>query len=235
MAAPGNFVVVLPFCNLDAELMVKNLEWMMSMGMTRSHDCLLSYDRTTLQDSVRRIEARAKEVFCSVSKTSYSVAHGTRFPQTAAWHHAARFMQSLYRNWLWMEPDAVPLKPQWLDVLQSVYDNCRQPFCGPVVPGAGHMNGTAIYPANTPDLLPRTMSHTNNAWDVECREEMHHQVKDIGHIFFCAWGVKDGHLNPLEGEPPSFPPGSPLLNQIPKTAVVFHRSKDGSLIDRLRA
>jgi hypothetical protein len=77
------------------------------------------------------------------------------------------------------------------------------------------------------------MSHTQNAWDVEAKDEMGRSVKDIGHIFFAAWGVKDGRLNPLEGEAPSFPPGSPLLNQIPKTAVVFHRSKDGTLIDRL--
>jgi len=78
------------------------------------------------------------------------------------------------------------------------------------------------------------MSHTENAFDVEAREEMGRNVKDIGHIFFCAWGIKDGKLNPLEGEAPNFPPGSNhLLNQIPTTAVVFHRDKSGSLIDRL--
>jgi hypothetical protein len=37
----------------------------------------------------------------------------------------------------------------------------------------------------------------------------------------------------LTGEFPTFPRGSPLLNQIPRTAVVLHRSKDGTLIDRL--
>ena len=233
LSASGNFVVVLPFCNLDANLLIKNLDWMMALQMRKSHDCLLSFDRTTVRLAVKSIEARAKEVFCSVHQTSYNVPHGTRFPQTAAWQHAAKTMHQLYRNWLWMEADAIPLKANWLDVLQSVYDNCRQPFCGPVVHGPGHLNGTAIYPANTPDLLPRTMSHTNNAFDVEAREEMAGQVKDIGHIFYCAWGVKDGQLNPLEGEAPSFPPGSPLLNQIPKTAVVFHRDKGGTLIDRL--
>lgn len=233
ISGSGNFVVVLGFCNLDIELLKKNLHWMMMMGMPKTHDCLLSYDRTTLKANVKEVEDMARKVFCTVQHTSYAVPAGTRFPQTAAWQHAARFMQKLYRNWLWMEPDCVPLKPEWVAQLQTIYDYSHYPFVGPVVEERGHMNGTAIYPANTPELLPRTMSHTDNAWDVEAKDEMAGKMKDIGHIFFCAWGVKDGKLNPLEGESPYFPPGSPLLNQIPKTAVVFHRCKDGSLIDRL--
>lgn len=233
LAAPGNCVVVLPFCNADVDLLRKNLDWMADLGMPRTHDCLLSYDKTTLRESVRQVHRLASQVFFSVLETSYSVPHGTQFPQTAAWQHAARVLYQMDRNWIWFEPDCVPLRSGWLDVLQSIYNNCKLPFCGPVVPERGHMNGTGIYPANTPELLPRTMSHTNNAWDVEAREEMGQGIKDIGHIWFCSWGVKDGKLNPLEGDPPSFPPGSPLLNQIPRTAVVFHRCKDGSLIDRL--
>lgn len=235
LSIAGNFVVVLPFCNLDVNLMSKNLGWMKALGVEKTHDCLLSYDRTTNGIAIREVVAKAGEVFCSVQQTSYNVPHGTQFPQTAAWQHAARTMYKLYRSWLWMEADAIPLTKRWLDVLQSVYDNCRMPFAGPMVQGALHCNGTpTIYPANTPDLLPRTMSHTANAWDVEATDEMRGKVKDIGHIAYCAWGIKDGKLNPVDGEAPSFPPGSNhLLNQIPKTAVVFHRDKSGSLIDRL--
>jgi len=236
LSAAGNFMVVLPFCTLDVLQLLKNLDWMKRLGTPKTHDCLLSYDRTTNSEVIKQVTPKAREVFCNVHTTSYHVPSGTRFPQTAAWQHAAKTMQKLYRHWLWMEADAIPLTKRWLEVLQNVYDNCQQTFCGPVVPGPGHMNGTAIYPANTPQLLPRTMSHTDNAWDVEARDEMGRNVKDIGHIFFCAWGIKDGRLNPLEGEAPSFPPGSNhLLNQIPKTAVVFHRDKSGSLIDRLTA
>lgn len=235
MALPGNFIVVLPFCNLDALQLVKNLDWMKRLGTPKTHDCLLSFDNGTNRQIIRQITVKAREVFCNVQTTSYHVPHGTRFPQTAAWQHAARTMRKLYRSWLWLEADAIPLKKQWLEVLQSVYDNCRMPFCGPMVQGASHMNGTpAIYPADTPELLPRTMSHTSNAWDVECADEIRGKVKDIGHIAFAAWGIKDGRLNPLEGEAPSFPPGrNDLLNQIPRTAVVFHRDKGGTLIDRL--
>ena len=230
-----NFVVVLPFCMLDVLQLIKNLGWMKTLGTAKTHDCLLSWDRTTNGSVVRQVVTLAKEVFCNVHQTSYGIPNGTRFPQTAAWQHAARVMQKMDRAWLWMEADAIPLKKQWLSVLQTVYDNCRMPFAGPMVQGASHMNGTpAIYPANTPDLLPRTMSHTQNAWDMECADEMRGRVKDIGHIAVARWGIKGGFLNELEGEAPNFPLGSNhLLNQIPKTAVVFHRDKSGSIIDRL--
>lgn len=234
LSAPGNFTVVLPFHNADAPLLVKNLLWMEELGMAKTHDCLLSYDRTTVPHLVQQVADLAARVFNGVHRTSYAVPHGTAFPQTAAWHHAAWAMSRAERNWLWFEADCVPLRANWLDVLQTVYDHSPLPFCGPVVSAGMHCNGTAIYPANTPELLPRTMSHTQNAWDVEAKDEMGNSVKDISHIFFCAWGIKDGKLNPLEGECPSFPAGTPLLQQIPKTAVVFHRCKDHSLIDRLR-
>jgi hypothetical protein len=202
--------------------------------MPKTHDCLLSYDRTTLKDNVKIVEDMARKVFCTVQHTSYAVPTGVGFPQTYAWQHAARYMHAIYRNWLWLEPDAIPLKPDWLTILQTIYDYSHQPFVGPMVEGAHHMNGTpTIYPANTPELLPRTMSHTMNAFDVEAADEMRGKTKDIGHIAVAYWGVKDGRLNPLEGESPYFPPGSPLLAQIPKTAVVLHRDKTGSIIDRL--
>lgn len=235
LSVSENFVVVLPFCNLDILQLIKNLDWMKTLGTAKTHDCLLSFDRTTNVEAIRSVVVKAKEVFCAVQQTSYAVPNGTHFPQTAAWQHAARVMQKTGRSWLWLEADAIPLKKQWLSVLQSVYDNCRMPFAGPMVQGASHMNGTpAVYPANTPELLPRTMSHTDNAWDVECADEIRGRVKDIGHIAVARWGIKGGMLNELEGEAPNFPPGSNhLINQIPRTAVVFHRDKSGSLIDRL--
>jgi len=234
LAALTDFVVVLPVCNMDADLMLKMLDWILELGNSQSHEALLSYDQTALRGSVSRIASKASACFAKVHQTSYGVPKATRFPQTAAWQHAARVMQDMGRPWLWLEADCVPLKPNWLQALQVEYDRCGQPFCGPVVHQRGHANGTSIYPANTPQLVPRTMSTCGNAFDVEMKDEMIHLCKDIGHIFFHVWGVKDGRLDPLEGPPPSFARGSPLLSQIPRSSVVMHRCKDSSLIDRLR-
>jgi len=233
ITALTNFVVVLPVCNLDADLMGKMLDWIGMLGNSQTHEALLSYDHTTLPRSVSMLFSKASACFSKVHQTAYAVPKGTRFPQTAAWQHAARTMQAMGRPWLWLEADCVPLRSSWLHELQTEYDRCGKPFCGPIVVTQGHMNGTAIYPAATPTMLPRTMSHALNAWDCECKDEMGANV--YGSRLWClAWAVERGKLVPDgAGELPSFPPNSPLLHQIPREAVIFHREKSGTLIDRL--
>ena len=228
-------VVVLPVCNADATLMLKNLDWMRAMGMPRTHECLVSADRTTMEPVLRRIKQLAQVPFVRVHETSYALTRKVVFKQTAAWQHAAHFMAAMNRNWLWLEADCIPMKPRWLLMMQNEYDKCGKAFCGPIMHGPGHMNGTAIYPANTPKLLPRTMSHTNNAWDVEARDEIGRNVHDCTRLWQCAWGVVRGRLDPIAGEElPGFPRGSSIINQIRSEAVLFHRDKSGTLIDRLR-
>lgn len=234
ISAFGNFVVVLPVCNHDADLMLRLLDWIQALGTPRTHEALVSIDNTTVRGSVSRILAKAATCFTVVHETSYSVRKGTQFPQTAAWQHAALTMERMNRPWLWLEADCVPLKAHWLQALQDEYSRCGKPFCGPVVHGPGHLNGTAIYPADTPKWLPRTMTHTNNAFDVECRDEMGSAAHDSA-LWQLAWGVTNGRLDPISGtELPSFPKGSPLLHQIRRSAVIYHRDKTGSLIERLR-
>lgn len=234
MAPLGNFVVVLPVCNHDADLMLRLLDWIATLGGANTHEALVSYDATTVRGTISRVVSKASACFSMVHQTHYTVPRGTQFPQTAAWQHAAHTMAGMNRPWLWLEADCVPLKANWLVALQDEYDRCGKPFCGPIVHGPGHCNGTAIYPANTPQILPRTMSHTQNAWDVECRDEMGPNCFDST-LWELAWGVTNGALNPVSGdELPSFPKGSPLLAQIKRNAVIFHRDKSGSLIERLR-
>ncbi len=234
MAPATNFVVVLPFCNLDAELMCKMLDWVNVLGNSNAHEALLSYDKTTIRGSVSRAFAKASTCFAAVHQTSYSVPKGSPFPQTVAWHHAARTMEGMNRPWLWLEADCVPLRSSWLNELQREYDYCGKPFCGPIVPTQGHMNGTAIYPAETPRIAPHTMGVINNAWDVQCRDEILPHTYS-SNLWCLAWSVERGRFQPDGGsELPSFPPNSPLLRQIPHHSVLFHRDKTGSLIQRLR-
>jgi hypothetical protein len=126
-------------------------------------------------------------------------------------------MQKFDRPWLWLEADAIPLKKQWL-VLQNVYDNCRMPFAGPIVDKGIHCNGTpTIHPSNTPDLLPHAMSHCDNAFDVEWKDD-EGKVKDIGRIAVAYW-IKNGYL--ALGEAPNFPPAATISSAIPKNRRGF--------------
>jgi hypothetical protein len=143
-------------------------------------------------------------------------------------------MEKVGVPWLWMEYDMIPLKPHWLSALQQAYWNCNKAFAGPIVQDMGHMNGTGIYPANTPRRIPRALSLMRTAWDVTMKAEMIFDCHDLQPLFYHAWSMDNGRLHPYAGgSPPSFPKGSPTMAQIPNESVVFHRCKDGSLIDRL--
>ena len=64
--------------------------------------------------------------------------------------------------------------------------------------------------------------------------EMATDVHDLSPLFFHTWGVYNGRLHPYLGEPPQFPPGTPLIAQIPKESCILHRDKGVQLQDRLR-
>jgi hypothetical protein len=227
-----NFVVVLPCWAQDAALLVKSLEWMAELGMTKTHDCIVSNENGVARQFLVRAHALANQVFRHVAAYQYSQRQPTF---NEAWFAAANLMQRDGRSWLWMEPDCVALRPDWLSMLQTRYDRHGKPFMGPVVAGMGHMNGTGIYPGNTPQRCPLTM-HTpmGQAWDMVMRQEMIQDCHDCSGLWHHAWVEREGQLHQHgHGHKPTFPTVE-SIRRVNPAAVVFHRSSDGTLIDRLR-
>lgn len=229
------FMVVYPFFNGDANLAVKNMAWIARVTKPGTHEIVLSYQSGTSLDIVNRISSMAQSVFTRVHRNQYPAPKPSMVGPNWAWLMAAWHMREMDRAWLWMEPDAVALKSDWLDILQAEYDRCVKPFMGPVVPGMGHINGTAVYPANTPDLLPRTMrTQERFGFDVIMWPEMGSLVHDCSRIFQHAWVERGGRLEPHgHGIEPTFPTRQ-SISRLNPSAVAFHRNKDSTLIDRLR-
>lgn len=228
----GAFTVVLPFFRSDAPLALKVLQWIKRIGTPPTHPILLSFETGTPPSLVGSVVRSAVNAFSKVYQTHYPKPPRGTIAATWAFLHAARTMQQMGHPWLWFEPDTVPLKPNWLEVLQEEYDLCGQPFCGPIVPHRGHMNGTGIYPANTPELIPHTMNSPNRVWDWEMKSEMIDLCHDCSRVFFHCWGEIGGILNPIEGNPADFR-NPEFVKQIPASAVIMHRAKEGTLIDAL--
>lgn len=229
-----HFVVVWPFFNGDAAMALKNLQWMAILPTLRTHEILLSYEKGTDRAMIQRMKITARSSFAEVHETTYPLPVRGEWPPTIAFHHAARTMQHYGRNWLWLEYDSIPLTRDWLQVLQDRYDRCRKPFAGPIVPMLGHMNGTGIYPADTPAVIPITMRTKSPAWDVVMKPEMIRQCHDMSDIFCHRWGEVGGALHPSQGPAPMFETVEKVKRLIPKSAVIFHRSKYGDLIDRMK-
>jgi hypothetical protein len=238
IATPPPLMVVLPVCIKDADLLFKCLNWMVELDGQNQFDCLLSYDPSLGPVWLDRLRAAARRAFRTVHEFTYPRPVRETWPDACnvTFRASAQHMQAaLHRPWLWFEADCVPLKPDWLPALALEYQNCGQPVMGPVIPEVGHMNGTALYPADFANLSPRAMSAVDVAWDTSMTADIVGKVHDCSRLFCHRWGMVNDALHPSQGPAPHFASTLAVDQWIPPEAVIFHRSKDGSLIDQLRA
>lgn len=232
----SRLVVVMPFCNKDGPLAEKNVRWMVELGSRFNNKAILCYPRDTLGRYVGNIEVSAKQVFGSVERfvCPGNSSHQWPIGPNIAWQAAARYMQRLNCPWLWLEADASPVVPNWLSRLEREYLFRKKGFFGPIVANRGHMNGVAIYPANTPNRCPLSMAASGQAWDWILGGELGRDVFDAGALIQHCWGIVGGKPHSHDGPAAHFGTKSEVDRWLQPTAVLFHRCKDGSLIDRLR-
>jgi FkbM family methyltransferase len=128
------------------------------------------------------------------------------------------------KYFMWMEPDAIPLRKGWLDMLEAEYRQAKKPFMGDRVQVGDiplHMSGVGIYPLPLHAYAGEAYRAAEVAWDMAGKDQIvpqAHFTKLIEH----AW------------KHPTFSRVEELQTQIRVEAVLFHSSKDGSLIDLLK-
>lgn len=225
--------VVLPFCTKDVLMMQKNLAWQDELG-TKWPECLLSYENTVSKDWVGKIEQAARRCYQKVTLNQYPPAKPGYWPPNQAFQQAAKRMAIQSRPWLWFESDCVPLCKDWLKTMNEEYFKAGKPFFGPIVSELLHANGTCVYPANAASIIKSAMNEGHTAWDVAMKSEMIEQCADASHLLCHCWTFVDGRLNQFGGGPEPFFGSREDLRLIPPTAVIFHRDKRLSLVDRLR-
>lgn len=234
---PGNRIqVVLPVCTKDCGLMLDNLRWQRELDGIKDFSCVLSADDSTPKDIVDELEDAAWETFLSVKVYYYDTAPNPAWPNGPNWafQHAALYMMGLGSAWFWMEPDCLPIRPGWLKIWNMEYWLHRKPIMGVIVPGMGHCNGTAVYPANFPKLSPSAMTCTNDAWDGVMRWDTIKLTHDVPRLLCHVWGIENGIAVPFGGETAHFKTQHDVFRWVDLNAILFHRAKDSSLIDRLR-
>lgn len=226
-------LVVFPFCNRDGALALENMRWISELNRSYDYEILLSHDEVTAPKLIEAMKGAAT-CFRKVHELTYPAATTGMLPHSNAFKQAAWHVQDYFRcPFLWMEADAIPLKPEWLDVLWREYQRGGKHFAGPIVPAMLHMNGTGIYPPDAPDRIPKALEATHDAWDTAMKAEMIHDCFDLSHVWMHCWGSVGGRPHPFGGQPMSFTDAN-NLKWIPPNAVVWHRCKDASLIHRLR-
>lgn len=237
-------LTVLAFHPGDAEQAKKLLEWIGELGHAQNHELLLGWsmnaERTGLGPPLVEL---AKRAFKTVYPFPFYDEDERGHPMSAnhAWLSCARQIENPHpkvlpvpQPWLWLEPDAVPLVPTWLDRIEAEYKVRGRPFMGDIIPENAargvqrRPSGVGVYPWNVTHIgQGKVLSLDNRAWDDFLAEDIlpyHFQTPLIQDMYCMS---RDPDVEPTF-------PFRDSLELISKEAVLFHRNSDGTLIERLR-
>lgn len=222
-------ILVIPFHAGDEPLAFKNVSWIADLDKSINAECLLSYDKTTTPD---RVAAIAEKVFTKVHRFQYNCPPKRKWPQAPNWafHECAWHMQNNFKgkSWLWLESDCVALKSGWFEAIRKCHEEGGKPFTGHWNYQTKVWNGVSVYPWNTPEYGTRLMLVENNPWDVHASSDIFPYLNIANHLFQHIWEDHDTK------EAYTFPNQETVRRVLRPGVVLFHRCKDGTLIDRLK-
>lgn len=139
---------------------------------------------------------------------------------------ALEMMETSYpgRPMLWCEADTVAMRPGWFFEIADEYETAGKPFLGDFHAAGewSHLTGNAVYPADwrklCPSLAKLPLPNPAQGWDTMCAHEivpLSHRSCRIQQIF----------------QPPAFI--DKFMAMIHPETSLFHRCKDGTLVDYL--
>lgn len=226
---PGYRVVVaMPYCAGDLVQMANLLRWMAELGRVKAN-AVLCCPQGLDEAEADHIEALAGEVFehAETIRTAFDLPR-EGWPIGCNWSfmHLAEQCHRARVDFMLIEPDCVPLRAGWYEALVEEYRESGLPYMGTLEPEGAqhppHVPGNAIYHWETwKQYDPETIW---KAWDIAMAGYILPRAH-ITDLIHQDWGTKDG--------PPKFK-SLEDLGRIPKSAVLFHRNKDGALIQLLR-
>lgn len=228
--------VVLPFFTGDQWLAEKNLRWMRKLDERLDYNCILACDDTVRTETTLEL---AQVLFRSVHVFKYPKHRFIHwpFPQNNAFMHTAWEMAKQKEPWAWVETDSVPIKKGWLTALEQEYLRGKKPFGGHWNPATEVFNGVAIYPPNISFYAPKIMTAAlmdgrnehgqpyQPPWDAYGSTDVKPHLHVMNRIMQHLWSINDVC--------PTFPTKKAVTQLLRDEVVLFHRCKDGSLIDRL--
>ncbi len=243
-----NALIVIPFCKKDAALTLSLLEWMgtfVDKGSKSDNPLLLVAENTVDTETLKKIGTSARESHSNVSSLIINSSSTDWRAPNEMFLHTSRFIKGAFKcPFLWMEPDCVPLMPGWFEEIIVNYEAQPKKFMGtlikcddPKLPPL-HMTGCSVYPVDAIDILE---NHCNEnakfAWDVDSAKTVVEGQKvcdtDLIHHFYGELDLPPTFV--VRKEPgKTYPTNTLELSFIRQSAVLFHRCKDGSLINALR-
>jgi len=225
-------LVVIPVCHKDEALVLKNLEWIAELDGKIDAPCVISCAEGFNSNAVAE---NATRIFKECLITKYSEWAGDpKWPQPQNWAWQSTARSSVFRThplpWLWWEADSTPVRKGWVDMIRCEYEQGKKPFMGcvtdPINGNQPHMNGVGVYPPNIAEYSTNAMLCRAAPFDIVIWPDIQGRTHYANHII--------QHHCRVNGDSTHFPDHASVEEIVQPGVVLFHRCKDGSLIDRLR-
>lgn len=232
-----NLVVVLPVARPDYHLACRWLKWVKALNDLQSEGALVHslvvFGARSLTDlQQHNLADLAKGIEAGVFELNPEDYERPEYGYAAAANNM--LLQALLlvekkhpgHPMLWCEADTVPMRASWVNEIQVEYYQAGRPFMGDFhaqcdIP---HMTGNAVYPPDwrkvAPSLLQVVAKDPEWGWDSKCAAEtvpQMHKACTIQQIWM----------------PPRFTANT--FGMVHPETALFHRDKNGSLIDFLSA
>lgn len=199
--APFDLLVIMPYWEGDKGRVISLVELicgLQSHGYHSRFHFLMAprFDTSFDEASISRLSTHfpVHRFHCTGSGKGHPAGSNGQFVSSMM-HVASR-----YSRWcrvvLWLEPDMIPCRREWLDTLVHIWDARR-----PGVQAMGHifsingdhvynhLNGGALYSPKIVQVIPRLMTFNYNvAWDWFLRKEFLNVAQDITEIRYQHQG-----------------------------------------------
>jgi hypothetical protein len=230
----------------DIDITKKLLTWIKDLHdlgkVDKNRTCLMVSDASISDEEKLVVGKMAKAAF-GRARTILVAPSGPHAP-TSVFLAAAEWIYKCVKGpFLWLEPDCIPLSWNWLGDIENAYKVSPMRFMGPLIRQQSdptlpsvHLTGCSVYPSDAFLLYDEieTLKTANVAWDIESASAIVPRCEDTK-LIRHFWGTKE--QPPLfvdERKPDSLPNHQAIEFAFRDGAVLFHRSKDGTLIDLLR-
>lgn len=228
--------VVIPFCKADQQKTLTLAEWIAELGGCKENNSLMIAASDVTETNLTKLFDRKSFKTGTIIKPSFALPNEAH-PRGPNWmfETACKWIQLNSKEpWLWLEPDAVPMRPNWLQMIEAEYElalKYKKKILAHVVdwPNATPSktpSGVAVYPPDAWDIYRKLSLNRNIAWDIQFADKVMplvHSSRSIANL-----------VN--RKNPPTFAgPKALKVEGIPSYVAVWHQCKDDSLIDALRA
>lgn len=175
-------IIAISYHDGDLDLMTRWANHVQKLGPYLNHHLVLlpvhGAPTAGIEQRLSGSFSKLSVEICHHAERGWPISCNKAF-ETMAWAAYQKYKQPF----LWMEPDAVPLKQGWLNDIESEYRANGRPFMGDFVAIAGvmpngvdHMSGIAVYHHDLPRLAPSIFNNEQLAWDIASAKNVIRQM-----------------------------------------------------------